>query len=130
MELDFDEASQAYRWCAPIAGNEVEFSIAREQFETGSSIEELIGFIEGSRLRLLDQVLEELLEIKNEDWLRDGEPPLSGEDFRRSLSMAAVSVGPSGHLRISYQDGGMFWGHEVVISLFPDRSVAKIDLEG
>lgn len=88
--------------------------------------------------RLARQVaVAELLETYNNGWneydeaQEDGtlngvsNPQLSGAEFEAKLSLNAVNVTGDSMLAFFYEDGGMFWGHSVVVN-----SLDGTDLSG
>lgn len=65
--------------------------------------------------KVQDCAVEELLEIKNEAWLEEGESVISAEAFRRRLTLDSISIHLDGELEFSFLDGDLFWGHMVVV---------------
>lgn len=72
----------------------------------------------------------ELLSLKNRAWLDDRERPLSQADFVSRLLLESVSVGDGGEATVWYGDGGMFLGHEVVVSLSAEGDPVGVTLAG
>lgn len=54
---------------------------------------------------------EELLSIHNSEW-SEGKP-IDADEFMARLVPAAIEMWPNGNAEISYEDGDLFWGHEV-----------------
>jgi hypothetical protein len=123
-ELDRHEANVV------LDGAQVAVRVAAEAFDGERRIAELVEVIADRRDRYLDDVADDLLEDKNDDWLSDGEAPLAREDFRRRVRLQAIEVGPAGEVDLLIDDDGMFWGHEVVVRLGADHAIARINLEG
>ncbi len=61
-----------------------------------------------------------LLAPKNEAWLDEGEAEETEESFRAKLRLESVSVEPDGAATFSFDDGGLFWGHTVLVFRGPD----------
>ena len=57
----------------------------------------------------------QLLAIKNEHWTDSGESGLTEAQFASRLSATEISVG--GDITVSFDDGGLFAGHRVAVSL-------------
>jgi hypothetical protein len=91
---------------------------------------EVVAAVEREKARLLDEVVDDLLEDKNDGWLRDGESPLSAEEFRGRLTLAAVEIGAGGESELLLDDHDMFWGHELVVRLDPALQIVRVELEG
>ncbi len=66
--------------------------------------------------RLRDYAVQELLDLKNDSWLDEEEPPVSPEQFRRRMTLEAVSVAPDGEFTFTYGDGDLFGGHAIRVS--------------
>lgn len=60
--------------------------------------------------------VKELLSLKNENWLDEGEDELVADDFRERLTLSSVTLDPDGNISFWFDDGDLFWGHCVVVS--------------
>jgi len=58
----------------------------------------------------------ELLSLKNENWLDEGEEELTADDFRKRLTMNSLTLDPDGSFTFWFDDGGLFFGHAVAVS--------------
>ena len=130
----FDPEIGYYESSVEVGGARIAVRVAAEVFDdkprAGALLDEVIGVVERERERVLGQVVEELLEDKNDGWLRDGEAPLSEQDFRRKLALEAIAIGPGGEIELSLDDDGMFWGHLIVVKLDSAYRLVRVDLEG
>src|SRR5512133_2887828 len=59
--------------------------------------------------------VQELLDLKNDGWLQEGEPPLSASEFVARMSLCNIGVYPDGSYESWFDDGEMFWGHSILI---------------
>ncbi len=57
----------------------------------------------------------QLLELKNESWLSQGEPEMTADLFLASIWLNDIQAMPGGRFRFWYHDGGMFGGHAVYV---------------
>lgn len=128
--FDFDSGLERYEAAVEIGAAQVAVRVAREAFEDRSVIVELVAVVAREVGRVLDQVVDELLEDKNDDWLSDGESSLSKQDFRRGLTLQAIELGPGGEIELAIDDDGIFWGHELTVALDADYRIARVNLEG
>lgn len=71
---------------------------------------------------------DELLEIYNEEW-NEGDP-LSAEEFVTRLTLEDVGIAADGSAELFYQDGGLFAGHTVLVSLDTDGNLDDADIAG
>jgi hypothetical protein len=61
-------------------------------------------------------LLKELLELKNDSWLEEGEKELTADDFLRRVSLSSVTVYSDGSFEFWFDDGDLFWGHSIMVS--------------
>jgi hypothetical protein len=54
-----------------------------------------------------------LLDLKNENWLRGDEKPLSVGAFKKRLRLTTINVFFDGKFGFYYDDDDIFWGHEI-----------------
>jgi len=113
----------------------VTFSVSVEDEETD---EEPRVEIENARrvlLRLPEQepearqlAADELLDIYNEEWNDDD--PLSAEEFMTRLVLDDVGIFADGSAELFYQDGGLFTGHAVLVTLDAAGNLDDADIAG
>lgn len=65
--------------------------------------------------RIEDFAVQELLPLKNRDWLECDEPPLTESDFKDLMKLASVSVASKGSFRFAFQDSDMFRGRSIFV---------------
>jgi hypothetical protein len=63
----------------------------------------------------------ELLDIHNEEW-NDGPVPIGHEEFARRLELRSITFFPEGDAELAFDDGGLFEGHTVVVTVGADGS--------
>jgi len=66
--------------------------------------------------------VDKLLHLKNDGWLgedEDGEEeqPLNADQFRSRMCLTAVSFAQDGTSEWFYNDGDLFWGHTIVLTM-------------
>jgi hypothetical protein len=126
----FDPELERYESAVEIDGTRVAVRVASEAFKDLGMLGDVIGVVARGKEHFLGRVVEELLEGKNEDWLRDGEEPLSEQDFRRRLTLDAIEVDPDGDVELLIEDDGMFWGHQIIVNLDSAYRITRVNLEG
>lgn len=57
-----------------------------------------------------------LLDLKNECWLDEGEPAISGAESLARIQVTSMTVHPDGSFEFWHDDGDMFWGHSILVS--------------
>jgi hypothetical protein len=66
--------------------------------------------------RARDFAAEELLELKNDNWLGDREKEFTPRTFKARMALESVGLSPDGSFEFTYDDGNLFWGHVIQVS--------------
>ncbi|MGE0373555.1 MAG: DUF2262 domain-containing protein [Gammaproteobacteria bacterium] len=82
--------------------------------------------IEAARAHACD----ELLSLKNETWLEEGEAPIGAEAFKKRLKLDGITVHLDGACSYLFTDGDLFWGHYVSVWRNADGQFSGADLAG
>jgi hypothetical protein len=85
--------------------------------------------------RALDRQVREcavkhLLKTKNQSWLDDGEPPCTHERFKRRMKLTSIDLAPRGKFMFSFNDGGLFDGHCIVVRGSLARGPSRAEIAG
>ena len=59
---------------------------------------------------------EHLLELYNDEW-SDEDELIASDEFMRRMRLESIVLKADGSAQIAYEDGGMFLGHIIVVSL-------------
>lgn len=65
--------------------------------------------------RIQDYAVAQLLPLKNEAWLEEGESPVTPEEFRQRMELQSIGIEPDGQFTFWHNDGDLFWGHSIQI---------------
>ena len=71
---------------------------------------------EGWDRRVRECARDELLKLKNDSWLSDGENAVSAPEFVRRMTLESIDVDLSGTVDFWFGDDDMFWGHMIRVS--------------
>lgn len=77
----------------------------------------VLGDTSGILRRAMGKAVEDLLLMKNEAWLDEGEAPLSETAFLERLTPCGISFYSRDLALIYLDDGDLFWGHTIEIEL-------------
>ena len=66
--------------------------------------------------RITAFAIAELLALKNDTWLDEGEAEIGEADFARRMVLESVSVKEDGTFEFWHNDGELFWGHSIMVS--------------
>lgn len=75
-----------------------------------------------------DAAADYLLEIHNDAW---NEGPLTDRDtFVERMRLESIVVDPTSERTLYYHDGGLFWGHSIVVPVLPDEAFGEAHIAG
>jgi hypothetical protein len=57
-----------------------------------------------------------LLPLKNDNWLDEGENPLTTEQFKSRMTLESIQINRGGKFEFWHNDGDLFWGHSIQVS--------------
>lgn len=80
--------------------------------------------------RIKQKITEELLSIKNENWLEENENPLTPEEFQDKIRVEAINIHPESDFQFWYDDGDTFWGHSISIDGKLDGTLEEVGIHG
>ncbi len=72
----------------------------------------------------------ELLDLKNTTWLAEGEERIDRKRFVAALRLDRVTAYEEGEVELLFDDGDLFWGHTIVVSLDSRLRPAHVELSG
>lgn len=80
--------------------------------------------------RALAQASDDLLELKNDNWLEDDEEELTKEEFESRMELESIQVCPDGEFCFWFGDGDLFWGHSITVSGTLTEGPTEANMEG
>lgn len=132
--LVHDPVRGRYRSSLRLDRIDVALSVSPHEDEPPEAVEERLRQVTLRVLARLESILDgvsaELVPVKNEAWLRDGEAPLDTVRFKRKLRLTALALDADGAVTLHWLDGGLFWGHAVVAGLDDALELDYATIEG
>lgn len=80
--------------------------------------------------RVKDYAVEQLLELKNDNWLDEDEHEVTPDEFKRRMTLEAITVDPDGSFDFWHNDGELFFGHSIQISGCIESGLEQADIPG
>ena len=121
----FDPISEWYEFQVPFSGSEVAVSFSLDDTGNLARGPEVAGQIVGRLEELIyhasQSICRQMLDVKNSTWLREGEKPMTADEFMARLKIQSIGIEADGSSQFFYEDGELFWGHDVIV---------KRDVEG
>jgi len=65
--------------------------------------------------RILDHAVNELLKLKNETWLQSDEEDVLPDQFKARMKLHSIRVRGNGDFVFWFEDGDLFWGHDIMV---------------
>jgi hypothetical protein len=80
--------------------------------------------------RIEDFAVKELLDLKNGTWLGEDESELTSEEFIARMELSSVWIRSGRKFEFWYDDGGMFFGHSILVSRNLDDGPTDAGIHG
>lgn len=77
-----------------------------------------------------DFAVQELLTLKNEDWLDDKEAALTPKQFKARMTLQSISFDEDGEFEFWHEDGDLFFGHSIQICGNLKDGLTNADIPG
>lgn len=101
----------------------------RELNEIKKQFVQFFNSIEDIIARAKQYCAKELLDLKNERWLSEGEAALTNAEFIEQLELHVVQLSVDSTL-IYFGDGDIFWGHEIEVQMTGNGQFVSGNLVG
>jgi len=80
--------------------------------------------------KIKDYAVQELFELKNNEWLDDDEVELTPNEFKDRMMLESINVSPNGSFNFYFDDGDLFWGHSIEINGSLLEGITNVDIIG
>src|SRR5262249_50663022 len=80
--------------------------------------------------RIQGYAVAQLLPLKNDIWLRAGEPVVTPAEFLQRMVLESISVYSDGSFEFWHSDGDLFWGHSILVSGNLEDGPTDADIPG
>lgn len=119
-----------------ILGDRV-LSISLETDEAGKIVytllerlNRLVAQLEEYAENAKDYAVDELLELKDEAWLDEDEKPLTPEQFKTRMVLESIAISSAGDVKFYHDDGNLFFGHCILITMDGSDRFIDADIPG
>lgn len=81
--------------------------------------------------KIKDFAVDQLIQLKNDNWLEEGESPITKEAFKQVITFESISVyGDNEAFEIYLTDGDVFWGHSICVDGNLDDGFKSAGIQG
>ena len=132
--LPYDHDLQCFKTSLRLNDRDVEILLSDEHLkdheQLGLRLQASLDWLLAQHHTIVNFCVAQFLDLKNESWLHEGQKPVTAWGFRTRLRLQAMYITADGRVVLRFLDGGLFWGHWVVVATDPELRLLSIDLEG
>ncbi|ULC60448.1 DUF2262 domain-containing protein [Flaviramulus sp. BrNp1-15] len=130
-ELNYDRNSTS----AILFGNKVEITYNPSEIELSESdfiigLNQKLNWISKNKNEINSQIAKKLLPLKNQSWLNDNESIITERDFINRIKLGSILFFGDLSSELVYDDGNLFWGHQIVADLNKKNELTNVDIQG
>ncbi|WP_191858940.1 DUF2262 domain-containing protein [Hanstruepera ponticola] len=89
-----------------------------------------LNWIADNESGIKNGITKKLLTLKNENWLEENESELSESEFIKRIKLTSISFFGEGNSELIFDDGDLFWEHEIVAVLNTKNKLTEINIRG
>lgn len=130
-----DSSEEEYFFSTTIKNNPVEVSLIATPDELEKSnilerVDKCLEWIEQNESKITEEVCKRLISLKNKTWIESDSDKVTTEEFIAKLKLESIVFYKNGSLSVYYDDGDLFWGHIISVSIDDNFNVVDADIEG
>jgi len=133
-ELELSRAIDWFEGKAKWLGEEISIYASLDKSrKPDSSLDTLVALFKEHEIwskRITDFAIDNLLELKNDEWLRDGESEVTAEKFSKAMQLESIVADSGGRFSFSHNDGDLFFGHSIEVSGTLSEGPTRADIPG
>lgn len=116
-------------------GNKIEITYDPSEIELNEDkfiarINHHLNWIADNESGIKSGITTKLLPLKNENWLEENEAELSEGEFINRIKLMSISFSGKGNSELTFNDGDLFWKHEIVVGLNTKNKITNISISG
>jgi hypothetical protein len=77
-----------------------------------------------------EYAVERLIELKNETWIDENEEPSTPEQFKQRMVLESISIDSDGEVSFYHNDGNLFWGHCILVTMDSENNFICAEIAG
>jgi hypothetical protein len=131
--LKFDADLNWYEGATETSGTQVPFYLSLDSGDEKTIValaRKLVPKITQLIPTAKDSAATSLLSLKNGGWLEDGESEFTHDGFVEHLSIESIIIYPDETAELIFCDGGLFFGHVVLVSVSADGQCSEASIAG
>jgi hypothetical protein len=133
-KIAFDNDTDSFICTITLEGAEVPISVldlSQSEMDTAKGLsEQYLKWLSENLSPIKAFAAEELIELKNNNWLEESEEPISESDFVAAVVVEGVNIFSDGSGEVYLGDGDLFGGHSISVSVSPDYQLTAAAIVG
>lgn len=132
--LSYDERVDWYEANIRVGGSDLSVCVSAD--EEGSfqpaleRARQLHASLQGYAEKAKQYAVAQLLELKNDSWLGEEEEPVSPGEFAQRMTLESTVIGGDGTVTFYHNDGNLFLGHCIQITMDENDTFVDADIPG
>ncbi|MCW4470180.1 DUF2262 domain-containing protein [Flavobacterium sp. MFBS3-15] len=109
-------------------GKEVELWFDAEGIDVNTFLKKVnvsLSWLEQQQEPVCKMIINDLLLLKNGSWLDHNEPAYTEKTFLQRITPTSIDFSKNGSFKVSFDDGNLFSGHEIVITISSKNKLLK-----
>lgn len=132
--LQWDDNFNLYSGPVSVGDSTIEFSLnpssGSDASEAVARAKEIALALPRYRTLAANFAVNDLLDLKNSNWLEDGEAAVTTEQFKSRMELASITVHPDGAITFWHNDGGLFFGHSIQVCIDSKNQCTSTNIPG
>ncbi|MGB5818438.1 MAG: DUF2262 domain-containing protein [Saonia sp.] len=106
----------------------IEIKVKEEKFI--SKMNQTLNWISSYNDKIEKGIVDKLLFLKNEAWLEENETEINETEFKKKLTLTSILFLADSSSELVYDDGDLFWGHQIVVGSSAENELTDINIRG
>ncbi|TVZ22266.1 uncharacterized protein DUF2262 [Dokdonia sp. Hel_I_63] len=105
-----------------------EITTSEEEFVNQINLK--LHWIAQNEHKINSRIAKKLLDLKNDSWLEENQPQLTKEQFIAAITLKSISFFEDVSCELIFDDGDLFWQHEIVANLSTKNKLTDASIRG
>lgn len=95
-----------------------------------SELNEKLNWITENETTINSAITKKLLPLKNENWIEENEKKISEKEFIKRIKLTSILIFDDTSLELEYDDGDIFYAHQIIVDLNKENEITNVDIHG
>lgn len=105
-----------------------EITTSEEEFVNQINLK--LHWIAQNEHKINSRIAKKLLDLKNDSWLEENQPQLTKEQFIAAITLKSISFFEDVSCELIFDDGDLFWQHEIIANLSSKNKLTDASIRG